>query len=284
MRSPALPPPELPRSTLVLPTALLLLLLTSASEATTLGYFRAEDGPGSSHTTWVNTANAATPGFSDGGNPVQNSTEVFGAVVPQTGAANTGSYYLDGTNAIQIGTGTDYNVGTGDFTFEFWFKTNGSSAAHPILLAKSSYATSDLGWGASIEDHNRDYIGGGVAPGTGGTTGELIPEDVVNGIWHHFAMVLDRSSAEVRGYLDGEHRVTDTWGAAAADVTNAQSTYIGRRDGSTIPGHFVGWIDEVRITQAALQPSQLLNVIPEPSTALLLGIGLSALAVRREKR
>ena len=107
MRLSAPPFSVMPRSTLVLPTALLLLLLTSASEATTLGYFRAEDGPGSSHTTWVNTANAATPGFSDGGNPVQNSTEVFGAVVPQTGAANTGSYYLDGTNAIQIGTGTE---------------------------------------------------------------------------------------------------------------------------------------------------------------------------------
>jgi len=97
-------------------------------------------------------------------------------------------------------------------------------------------------------------------------------------------MVLDRSSAEVRGYLDGEHRVTDIWGAGAADVTNSQSTYIGRRDGSTIPGHFVGYIDEVRITQAALQSNQFLNAVPEPSTALLLGIGLSALAATRRKR
>ena len=183
----------------------------SVAEATTLGYFRAEDGPGSSHSTWVNSANVSTPGTSTGGSPVQNSTEVFGSVVPLTGAANTGSYYLDGTNAIQIGTGAGYNIGTGDFTVEFWFKTSGSSAAHPIVVSKASYANSDLSWGVSIEDHNRDYIGGGIAPGTGGSVGGLIPEDIVDGTWHHFAMVLDRSSAAFREYLDGEHRVTDNW-------------------------------------------------------------------------
>ncbi len=253
------------------------------AEATTLGYFRAEDGPGSSHSTWVNSANASTPGTSTGGSPVQNSTEVFGSVVPLTGAANTGSYYLDGTNAIQIGTGAGYNIGTGDFTVEFWFKTSGSSAAHPIVVSKASYANSNLSWGVSIEDHNRDYIGGGISPGTGGGVGGLIPEDIVDGTWHHFAMVLDRSSAEFREYLDGEHRVTDNWLWGAADVTNAESTYIGRRDGSTIPGHFVGYIDEVRITPSALQPNEFLNAIPEPSTALLLGVGLAGLGMRRTR-
>jgi hypothetical protein len=253
--------------------------------ATTLGYFRAEDGPGSSHSTWVNSANASTPGTSTGSSPVQNSTEVFGSVVPLTGAANTGSYYLDGTNAIQIGGSSDYNIGTNDFTIEFWFRTAGSSAAHPIVISKSSYATSHLGWGASIEDHNRDYIGGGVKSGIGDTgVGGLIPEDVVDNNWRHFAMVLDRTSGEFREYLDGELRITDAWIWGDADVISTQSVYIGRRSGSTVPGHFAGYIDELRISRAALQPSQFLNAIPEPNTALLLGIGLSALAVRREKR
>ena len=112
------------------------------AEATTLGYFRAEDGPGSSHSTWVNSANASTPGTSTGSSPVQNSTEVFGAVVPQTGAANTGSYYLDGTNSIRIGTGTDYSIGTGDFTLELWFKKTGAGV-NQCLVCKTHYSDQD---------------------------------------------------------------------------------------------------------------------------------------------
>ena len=258
----------------------LLLILSTSAQAATIGYFRAEDGPGTTHSTWVNTANPSAPGVSTGSNAIQNSTEVFGPVIPQTGAANTGSYYLDGTNAIRIGSGTEYNIGTGDFTVEFWFKTTGSSAAHPILISKASYANSDLSWGISIEDHNRDYIGGGISPGTGGGVGGLVPEDIVDGTWHHFAMVLDRSNSEFREYLDGEHRVTDSWLWGAADVTNSENVYIGRRDGSTIPGHFIGHIDEVRVTQAALQPTQLLNAVPEPTTALLVGLGVLGLGVR----
>lgn len=261
------------------------LMSVGVADATTLGYFRAEDGPGSSHSTWVNTANASAPGTSTGGNPVQNSTEVFGPVVPLTGADNTGSYYLDGTNAIQIGGSTDYNIGTGDFTVEFWFRTAGSSAAHPIVISKSSHATSDRGWGTSIEDHNRDYIGGGIKSGIGDSgVGGLVPEDVVDDVWRHFAMVLDRTSGEFREYLDGELRITDAWLWAGADVISSQSVYIGRRSGSAVPGHFAGYIDELRISHSALQPSQFLNAVPEPNTALLLGIGLASLAARREKR
>ncbi len=35
---------------------LLFLVLAPGAQATTLGYFRAEDGPGSTQTTWSNTA------------------------------------------------------------------------------------------------------------------------------------------------------------------------------------------------------------------------------------
>ena len=275
----------LPKSCVLLAGAVAIwwALPVSTVQATTLGYFRAEDGPGSSHTTWVNSANPSAPGTSNGGSPVQNSTEVFGSVVPQTGAANTGSYYLDGTNAIEIGTGTDYSIGTGDFTIEFWFKTTGSSPDHPILIAKSSYFDQVDDWGVSIDDHDQDSIGGGIHSGGGGGVGGRIPQNVVDGDWYYFAAVLDRSASEFREYLDGELRVTDTWASGAADVTGTQSVYIGRRAGSTIPGHFTGYIDEVRITQAALQPNQFLNAVPEPSTGLLFATGLLGLGIHRRR-
>jgi len=50
------------------------------------------------------------------------------------------------------------------------------------------------------------------------------------------------------------------------------------------PG-FVGFIDDVYIYNRVLSPSEVLTLatIPEPSTALLLGIGLSALAATRRR-
>ena len=64
----------------------------------------------------------------------------------------------------------------------------------------------------------------------------------------------------VDGELDSALRAM-AWGVPATCRSYERPDYL-TSDGETVPrslDFFVGWIDEVRITQAALQPSQLLE-------------------------
>jgi hypothetical protein len=121
------------------------------------------------------------------------------------------------------------------------------------------------------------------ANGIGGTTG------LNDNAWHHIAYVHNASGAPRRQvYVDGVLEASDNTGDL---YTGSEPTawVIGARFGSQpqYPHFTPGQFDDLRFYDVALSASEvstLYSVIPEPNTALLLGIGLSALAVRREKR
>ena len=105
--------------------------------------------------------------------------------------------------------------------------------------------------------------------------------DVVDEAWFHIA-VTAHSDNTANLFINGTEvalgpRVTD--GGGVGDVL---ATVMGAGENPN-QYQFSGSIDDVYIYDRALSPSEvstLFSVVPEPSTALLLGIGLSALAAR----
>jgi hypothetical protein len=101
--------------------------------------------------------------------------------------------------------------------------------------------------------------------------------------WLHVAGTLNDATGDLSVYVDGMlmNRIqTSIRPFAALDPALIPGLGIGRLQ-STSPGNpqfFNGLIDEVRLSDTALNPSQFLNApsssVPEPSTLLLLGSGV----------
>ena len=116
-----------------------------------------------------------------------------------------------------------------------------------------------------------DYLGSfcAVANGGNGTLSAgyrmkngfnvLLARDVMDGRWHHFALVYDDATYEFRLYVDHELKDTQVMpeayrpGDGFSDIWFASGGKLNRSS-------FEGWIDEVRMTRKALSPEQFMNV------------------------
>jgi hypothetical protein len=124
-------------------------------------------------------------------------------------------------------------------------------------------------------------------PAGGGVDVEIGLENYVQQ-WAH--VVLTKESDVVSGYLNGAFisSVTHTETYSGPSSTMAA---IGNRfnyfSGGWGDRNFDGSMDDVYIYNRALSASEvstLYSVVPEPSTALLLGIGMMGLGMRRRRR
>ena len=95
----------------------------------------------------------------------------------------------------------------------------------------------------------------------------------------HLAIVFDHQTMEIRIFLD--EMLIHTRSGVTGSYTGSSRLLIGAT-GHATDERWVGWIDQVRITDEALEPAQF---IPEPGTLSLLGLaGLTLLARRRRAR
>ena len=200
------------------------------------------------------------------------STNVHSSTVSQTGEANTGSLHF-GPGMVDLSNANILSLGL-EFTVEMFLMLDAPSTFNDIFglspVSKLYFTIIDSSGNLYFRMQFQDQID------------SLIPATLLQeNVWSHVALVVE--STEYSIYVDGQSQYNGSIPANgegpywfSGDPTTGNRTY---GDG------FSGWLDEFRISDEALSPSQFLNAsIPEPGTLGLLGLGFISLMIRKRLR
>ena len=157
---------------------------------------------------------------------------------------------------VTIPASDDFNIGTGDFTMEAWFKGDeAGQVAHPQLMASRQSNGFLFGfhnrWNGSA--HKIPYVGMG-------RFNYIVSDNVPNmldGEWHHFAAT--RSGDQLNYFLDGEPWVSFTLYEDPAQVSISSGIDLWVGHDSRSPGNtaFEGAIAEVRLWNVARSADEI---------------------------
>ena len=268
-------------------SALALLLGTTTASGTVIDYWRFEEPSG-------NALDSGTGGYDGtllGG--AARSTTVSGPTVPLTGALNAQSMAFDGIDGSAVNTGTNPNVGGSDFTLEAFVRVDSVSGTDVIAGKNLSGNFLDKGYVLTVDPGSAGgtinfHFNIGENPGS---RAFLASGDLPIGGWYHVAGTRERIGATsfltlYVGPAQGISTVANSTGVGFHDYTSGQDFSIGGSNAGG-GGGFInavdGFVDEVRLSDVALQPNDFLNA-PEPSTAVLLFLGGLLLGFRRNLR
>ena len=164
-------------------------------------------------------------------------------------------------------------ITAGDFTAEFYLKFMGMPTTTTRLLCENSGAsgmgTLDFRVASSglsctmISQDELDKVESGAASSAKSITLSTSVDDMVDGAWHHVALVVDRARQTVTLYLDRNPVATQASFVLASSVSTKSDSYktlkIGDGWGGNNAYGFQNMsIDEYRITRRALAPQEFL--------------------------
>lgn len=244
-------------------TAPLNIVISRAAPASVVAYYRFEEGVANTAATAANSildSAGVVPGSPSGG-PVYR-TNVATAAIPQTGASNRLCLQFSGGQALTFNTPFLMHSNT-DATLEFYMKVP-KQTIRSMLWTRTDSADYNR-FNMELWTDGRLYIDyrepGGAAHYVGGS-GVDYPSDT----WCHIAVtrkVNTNGTHTYRMYLNG-----------AKQSETVDTPVLPNNTGWTISGRggeqFSGYLDEVRISAATLEPWQFLNGSGVAPTAIQL--------------
>ena len=205
---------------------------------------------------------------------------------------------LDGlSDVVTVADAAALRPGTGAWTLSIWFQAADADQVGALIVKREpSVPFNQLGMS----------VAGDIQFGTPGQNLGLVDvfdsstnkyvarttADVLDGTWHHAALVKTATTSNPLLYLDGSLVTSLTIeanvGTPPRDINNTDDWVIGGIAGATT-ARFDGLIDEAAMWDTALSADNVEwlfqnSVVPEPTTALLLATGLAGLAVRGRRR
>jgi hypothetical protein len=183
--------------------------------------------------------------------------------------------------------GNEFNGSS--WTAELFFKTTGSgSGIQTLLWAKEGHAGSHLqlntppAGAGGLEFWGYDGTG---LVGLSLTTADYAP-GYTDGQWHYVAARYDDASNLMSLWVANENGSVNYKQQVMANdlILNGgnNNIIVGRQEGEG--NRFGGLIDEVRLSNGSLLNSDLIGVVPEPSSFALIGLGSLVLLAFRNRR
>ena len=266
------------------------LVFLSGARAATVAYWRFEEGVADTAASGDGSI-LDSSGNGNNGNPVNGpvySSNVPASTIPQTGAADSLSMSFNGIDqSIFIPDYSDLAL-TQSLTLEAYIDplsinsiSNSPTDSEAIVFrgdSRNGYDPYKLGishgdLGFTITDASND------------SASVSVPFDAVNQ-WTEVAGTLDDATGVMDLYENGALVATTTTTIrpfATLDSSDDPGLGIGNVEAADNE-YFDGYIDEVRISDAALLPSQFLDAsVPEPALSGLLTFGLLGFVVCRRR-
>lgn len=155
-----------------------------------------------------------------------------------------------------------------NFTLEFFVKV-ARDVDWPLLVGKSR-DNGGASWGIDLDRSNPIKLRMDTQPlgqigNSNGFNQNLVGPNIQDGKWHHFAVTYSNPSRLATMYVDYLSKGTMT---TTHEVTYTNfSLFMGKGAGSNQA--FDGWLDEVRLSDTVLSPTQFLRTYAVPENAQL---------------